>query len=451
VEWFIVARFALKSTRVFIDAAFRPALVVVDGETIASVEAYDAAVPCAVEDLRDAVLMPGLVDTHVHINEPGRTDWEGFSTATRAAIAGGVTTVVDMPLNCIPVTTTRDALKVKLAACLPSLYADTGFWGGVVPGNAEELLGLSDDGILGAKAFMIDSGIPEFQWSDAVALRAGMLALKAKGRVMLAHCEVDLGAHPDHHDPKTYVSFLESRPQEWEVQAISLLIDLCRETGCPVHIVHLSASSALPLIQAAKDEGLPLTVETCPHYLTIASEEIPDGSTEYKCCPPIRERDNQEKLWAALESGLIDMVTTDHSPCTPNLKLPDRGDFLDAWGGISSLQLGFPLVWTMAKGRGIKLERVITWMSAVPAKVAGLHGRKGAIRPGLHADFVVFDPDATQTIHANELEMKNKVTPYDGRTVSGVVRKTILRGQVVFENGKFSGPHGQPILGRDNS
>ncbi len=444
-----MARYALKSSRVFIESAFVAAQVIVADGLIESIEAFDTELDCEVQDLGAAVLMPGLVDTHVHINEPGRTDWEGFSTATRAAIAGGVTTVVDMPLNCIPVTTTRDALKVKLAACKPSLYADTGFWGGVVPGNAEDLLGLAEDGILGAKAFMIDSGIPEFEWSDTEDLRAGMLALKSKGCVMLAHCELDLGAHPDHNDPKTYISFLESRPQEWEVQAIKKLLDLCRETRCPVHIVHLSAAAALPMIQAAKDEGLPLTVETCPHYLTIASEDIPDGATQYKCCPPIRERVNQDKLWKALESGLIDMVTTDHSPCTPNLKLPERGDFLEAWGGVSSLQLGFPLVWTMAKDRGVSLERVINWMSAVPAKVAGLQGRKGSIRPGMHADFVVFEPEATQTVHASDLEMKNKVTPYDGRTVTGVVRKTILRGNVVYENGKFSAPQGQPILGRD--
>lgn len=445
-----MSKFALRSTRVFVDGVFRPAQVVVDGQIIEAVHAYDAPFDGDCQDVGDLVVMPGLVDTHVHINEPGRTDWEGFKTATRAAIAGGVTTVVDMPLNCIPVTTTREALRVKLEACRPSLFADLGFWGGVVPGNATDLTELAADGILGAKAFMIDSGIPEFEWSNDDALRAGMVALRDAGCVMLAHCEVDLGAELEHTDPKTYVSFLESRPEIWEEEAIRRLISLCRETRCPVHIVHLSAASALPMIAAAKAEGLPLTVETCPHYLTIASEEIPNGATQYKCCPPIREKSNQQKLWDALESGLIDMVTTDHSPCTPNLKIQDRGDFHEAWGGISSLQLGFPLVWSQAWERGLGLERVLHWMATKPSQIAGLDDRKGSIAPGKHADLVVFDPDAKQTIDATQLEMKNKLTPYDGRTLRGVVHRTYLRGQKVYDRGEFSAPAGQPILGRRN-
>lgn len=442
-----MARFALKSSRVFVEGAFRPATVVVSDELIEAVTHGD--VDAKVTDVGDLVVMPGLVDTHVHINEPGRTDWEGFSTATRAAIAGGVTTVVDMPLNCIPVTTTCEALQIKLQACRPNLFADTGFWGGVVPGNADEISKLVDDGILGAKAFMIDSGIPEFQWSDNDALRAGMMALKAKGCVLLAHCEVDLGAEIHTMDPLDYDSFLETRPPSWEVEAISRLINLCRETGCPIHIVHLSAAEALTLIRAAKREGLPITVETCPHYLTIASEDIPDGATEYKCCPPIREASNQELLWRALEDGTIDMVTTDHSPCTPNLKIPERGDFHEAWGGISSLQLGLPLVWTVAKSRGISLERVLGWMAATPAKIAGLDDRKGTIAVGMHADLVVFDPDSTQTIDAAQLQMKNKLTPYDRRTVSGQVHKTYLRGHLVYSDGRFEAPRGKPLLGRN--
>ncbi|MEZ4459080.1 MAG: allantoinase AllB [bacterium] len=443
-----MARFALKSNRVFVDGVLRPAQVVVDGELIEAVLDADAAFDGDCVDVGHKVVMPGLVDTHVHINEPGRTDWEGFKTATRAAIAGGVTTVVDMPLNCIPVTTTQEALQVKLAACRPSLYADTGFWGGVVPGNASEIEKLADDGILGAKAFMIDSGIPEFEWSDNDALRAGMLALKKKGCVLLAHCEVDLGAEIGNVNPQAYESFLESRPQSWEVEAISRLIGLCRETRCPIHIVHLSAAAALPLIRAAKREGLPLTVETCPHYLTIASEEIPDGATQYKCCPPIREASNRALLWQALEDGTIDMVTTDHSPCTPNLKLQERGDFHEAWGGISSLQLGLPLIWSTASDRGIALETVLGWMSATPAKIAGLDDRKGSIAPGKHADLVVFDPTARATVDAAQLQMKNKLTPYDGRIVTGVVEHTYLRGKRVFSEGEFAPPSGQPLLGR---
>lgn len=446
---------ALQSRRVVIGDEVRPARVLFDDGRI--VDVVDADAPAGegtqVEDAGDAVVMPGLVDAHVHVNEPGRTEWEGFATATRAAAAGGVTTIVDMPLNCVPVTTSAEALRIKLEACTPQLWVDAGFWGGVVPGNADALAGLAEAGALGCKAFMVDSGIPEFEWSRREDLEAAMPRLRDAGLPLLAHAELDLGAPPlGDADPRTYASYLHSRPKSWEDAAIALLIELCESTGCSAHVVHLSSADSIPQIQAARARGVRLTVETCAHYLCLKAEEVPDAHTHYKCAPPIREDENRLCLWEALHDGVIDFIVTDHSPCTPHLKVPERGDFQDAWGGIASLQLGLPVVWSEARGRGVELPQLSRWLSAAPAKFAGLHGRKGVIEPGRDADFVVWDPDERWTVTSADLHFRHKVSPYVGKTLHGRVQATWLRGVQVFASGEFLGdPSGRPLLGRDDA
>jgi allantoinase len=400
-------------------------------------------------DVGDLVVSPGLVDCHVHVNEPGRADWEGFETATRAAAAGGVTTLVDMPLNCIPVTTSASAFEAKRAAAAGQLHADVAFWGGVVPGNAGELPGLREAGALGCKAFLVHSGIDEFPNATEADLRRAMPILRAHGLPLLAHAELDLGAEVTEPDPRAYRGYLASRPAAWEDEAIRLLVRLCRETGCAVHVVHLSSASSFPIIRAARAEGLPLTVETCPHYLCLEAEAIPDGATCFKCAPPIREHANREELWRGLAAGDIDLVITDHSPCAPALKLPERGDFHAAWGGIASLELGLPAVWTEARRRGHGPAALAGWMSAGPARLAGLTRRKGRLAAGLDADLVVWDPDDAHRIEPGELHFRHKVSPYLGETLHGRVRMTILRGQVVYDGGAFpAGAVGSILLGR---
>jgi allantoinase len=450
----------VKSTRVVSDnGSVGPATIRFDdGGRIQSVEpGASATAPDndggAVLDVGALLVSPGIVDCHVHINEPGRTDWEGFTTATRAAAAGGVTTLVDMPLNCLPVTTTGAALRTKLAACAGQLSVDVGFWGGVIPGNAAALADLAGAGALGCKAFLVHSGIDEFPNATEADLRQAMPVLRALGLPLLAHAELDLGAEVTETDPRRYRGYLQSRPRLWEDQAIRLLVNLCRETGCAVHVVHLSSASSLPILRAAKAEGLPITVETCPHYLCLEAEAIPDGATHFKCAPPIREHDNREALWGALAEGLIDLVISDHSPCAPHLKLPERGDFHDAWGGIASLQLGLPAIWTEARQRGQGPAALARWMSAGPAALAGLATRKGRITPGLDADLVVWDPDEEQMITAERLAFRHKISPYVGTRLFGKVRMTVLRGQVVYDDDTQTGypiaPRGQTLLGRD--
>lgn len=419
---------ALSSRYVLVDGTFRPATVVFDGETIAAV-VPEPPPDCDVTVLADdEVLLPALVDTHVHVNEPGRVEWEGFETATRAAAAGGISTVVDMPLNSIPVTTTLAAFEAKVAAAAGKLHVDVGLWGGVVPGNTAELAPMVAAGAFGFKCFTCPSGIDEFPPVTEDDMRAAMRVLEPLGVPLLVHAELELeGENPyETSSPREYLRYLHARPRAWEDAAIARTIRLVRETGCRAHIVHLSSASALPMIKAAKAEGLPLTVETCPHYLVLSAEEVPDGATEYKCAPPIREADNREMLWRGLREGVIDFVLSDHSPCTPQLKLPERGDFLDAWGGIASLQLGLPNIWTAARQRGFALTDVIRWMSAGPAAFLGLDRR---IAPGLRADLVAFAPEGDVTVTAEALLHRHKLTPYLGRTVSGAVRGTWLRGQ----------------------
>jgi allantoinase len=440
----------IASRRVVLDGGVTTATVRFAGERIEAVVPGVVA-DAGILDVGDLVVSPGLVDSHVHVNDPGRSDWEGFETATRAAAAGGVTTVVDMPLNSSPVTTTLEALAAKLAAAEGKRYVDVGFWAGVVPGNARELATLAEAGVLGGKAFLVPSGIDEFPAVTEADLRAAMPVLRDHGLPLLAHAELDLGA-PAAGDPRSYAAYVASRPAAWEDAAIRLLIDLCRDTRCAVHVVHLASASAIAAIRAAKTEGLPLTVETCPHYLAIEAEGIPDGATQFKCAPPIRDRATRERLWQALLDGVIDAVVTDHSPCPPAMKQLERGDFGAAWGGIASLQHALPVVWTEASRRGVRLEQLARWMSTAPASIAGLDRSKGRIAPDLDADLVVWDPDATVKIEASSLRYRHQVSPYIGSTARGRVHRTILRGREIFDgHGYPAGPIGRDLLYRSET
>jgi allantoinase len=444
--------FILTSQRVVTpDAVASAAIHIRDGKIHALANRQDLPSDVEVIDVGDSVVMPGLVDAHVHVNEPGRTDWEGYATATRAAAAGGVTTIVDMPLNSIPPTTTRAGFAEKLAAAQGQCHIDVAFWGGVVPGNTPEVRPLIEAGVRGFKCFLIHSGVDEFPNVTEADLQTAMPELAALDAVLLVHAELPgpiEAAAVNHADPTRYQTFLQSRPRAAENEAIALMIRLSRATGARIHIVHHSSSDALPLLRQAKAEGLPLTVETCPHYLTFAAEDIPANATEFKCCPPVRERENREKLWEALRDGVIDMVVSDHSPCTPHLKLPEQGDFLQAWGGIASLQFGLPVMWTNARERGIGLVQLSQWMSHRPAQLAGLQQRKGLIKPGYDADLVIWNPDATFTVAPSMIHHKHKLTPYNGRTLHGVVETVFVRGQKVYAHGQFSAqPLGQLLTG----
>ena len=433
---------AIQSRRVLVDGVIRPAAILIVGERIAAIVPPDDLDPSLpVGDFGDLVILPGLIDTHVHINEPGRTDWEGFATATAAAAVGGITTLVDMPLNSSPVTTTVAALTAKRDAARDQIQVDCGFWGGLVPGNTDQIEPLIDAGVLGFKAFLSHSGIDEFPNVTEADLRLATPILARRGLPLLAHAEIVPPGAPamDPTVPHSYAAWLASRPESFEVAAIDLLIRLCRETLCRVHIVHLAAPSALPLIAAAKAEGLPLTVETCPHYLTFAAEAIPDGDPRFKCAPPIRDAASRAALWDALRSGLIDTIGTDHSPAPPGLKHLDDGNVLAAWGGISSLQLALPIVWTEASQRGFDLADVARWMAERPAALAGLTGRKGVIAPHADADLVVFDPEAEFAVDPAALHHRHPATPYAGQTLRGRVVATYLRGVRVAAAGQLTG------------
>lgn len=393
--------------------------------------------------------MPGLVDSHVHVNEPGRTEWEGFETATRAAAAGGVTTIVDMPLNSIPATTTSKAFEEKLAAAMGKCAVDVAFWGGVVPGNVNELGPLVEQGVRGFKCFLIESGVEEFPHVTAADLRIAMPELARLNSVLLVHAELEddgAAASIADQDPRDYGTFLRSRPRSMEDAAVALMVELCRETGAQIHIVHHSSSDSLDQLRAARSEGLPITVETCPHYLTFAAEEIHDGATHFKCCPPVRERENREKLWEAVADGTIDMIVSDHSPCTPELKRRDTGDFMDAWGGISALQFSLPVMWTNFRARGFGLTDLTRLMSEAPAKLAGLQDSKGKLAAGFDADIVVWDPDATFTVNPELVYHRHKPTPYSGREVYGRVEAVYVRGGVVYDRGDFASVHAGKVI-----
>jgi allantoinase len=446
----------LRSRRVVTPRGIVPAAIHVRAGKIAAVRAYDdVPTGAAVQDVGELAVLPGIVDTHVHINEPGRTEWEGFATATRAAAAGGVTTLVEMPLNSIPATTSASALREKCDAARGQLFVDTGFWGGIVPDNAKneaELRALYEAGAFGFKCFLVPSGVEEFPCVTERDLRAALPTLAKLGATLLVHAELPgpietALASIAGKNPRSYATWLNSRPRDAENSAIALMIRLAKEFRAKVHIVHLSSADALASLSAAKKEGLPISVETCLHYLYWSAQEIGDGATEFKCAPPIREEENRERLWAALRAGLIDFVASDHSPCPPTMKCSDSGDFLRAWGGIASLQLSLPLMWTLAGARGFSLADVAQWMCAGPARLAGLDGRKGAIAAGCDADFVVFDPEATWRVDAEQLFHRHKVTPYAGRELRGAVRATWLRGKKIYDGETFpAGPCGEILL-----
>ncbi len=434
----------IRSRRVVTPEAVIPAAVHIRKGRIAAISGWDE-VPAQtlLIDAGNAAVMTGLVDAHVHVNEPGRTEWEGFATATRAACAGGVTTLVDMPLNSIPPTTTLDGFAQKLAAAKGKCSVDVAFWGGVIPGNTGELKLLLDAGVRGFKCFLIHSGVDEFPNVTEANLREAMPELARLSAVLLVHAEVpepieNAAVRLKNSDPQSYRTFLESRPRAAENKAVALMIRLCRETGARVHIVHHSSADVLPLLKAAKAEGLPLTVETCPHYLTFAAEEIPDGATHFKCCPPVRERENREKLWEALADGVIDMIVSDHSPCTPALKLAETGDFLEAWGGIAALQFSLPAVWTQMQKRGFGLRELTRWMSAAPAELAGLDRRKGRLAVGFDADIVIFQPEKEFKVVPEIIQFRHKITPYSGMNLRGVVEAAYLRGVKIYEQGSFA-------------
>jgi allantoinase len=441
------SEFVIRARRVITPGASAPAAVHVrEGRIVAVGEFEDVADGCPLVEVDDgAFLLPGLVDTHVHINEPGRTEWEGFQTATRAAAAGGVTTLVEMPLNSIPATTTRDSLEMKRAAAVGKCYVDVGFWGGVVPGNTAELPRMFEGGVFGFKCFLVPSGVDEFAHVTEDDLRAAMPELARMGALLIVHAETPApidaalaeAGQATAAAARRYETFLRTRPKAAEDEAVALMIRLCRETGARVHIVHHSSSSSLSLIGAAKAEGLSFTAETCPHYLTFAAEDVPQGATEFKCCPPIRERENREQLWDALDAGALDMIVSDHSPCPPEMKGQGAGDFLSAWGGIASLQLRLPVVWTEAQERGHSIERVSEWLAAAPARLVGLDGRKGTIQAGCDADFVIYKPGERFRVEPSMLHHRHKLTPYAGRTLSGVVEATFLRGVKIYERGDF--------------
>lgn len=432
----------LRSTRVVTPEGARAASVAVADGKITAVLPYDAEIPAGVtvEDLGDDVLLPGLVDTHVHVNDPGRTEWEGFWTATRAAAAGGITTLVDMPLNSLPPTTTAAHLRTKQDVARTKAHIDVGFWGGALPDNVKDLRPLHDAGVYGFKCFLSPSGVEEFPELDQERLSVSLAEIAGFDGLLIVHAEDphQLAAAPQRSGPQ-YADFLASRPRGAENDAITQLIAQAKRLGARVHVLHLSSSDALPLIAAAKAEGVKVSVESCPHFLTLTAEEVPDGATEFKCCPPIREAANQDALWAGLADGTIDAIVSDHSPSTTDLK---TGDFATAWGGISSLQLGLPAIWTEARKRGHSLEDVVRWMASGPADIAGLHA-KGAIEAGRDADFAVLAPEETFTVDPAELQHRNRITAYAGKTLHGVVKSTWLHGRRIMTDGTFTEPTGR--------
>jgi allantoinase len=423
----VAADLAIRARRAVADGSEVAACVAIREGRIAAVSPYDdvpdAATVVTLAD--DEVLLPGLVDTHVHVNEPGRTEWEGFATATRAAAAGGVTTLLDMPLNSVPPTTTVRALDVKRAAAVDQVYVDVGFWGGAVPDNLADLRGLHDAGVFGFKCFLLDSGVAEFPHLSPSAFAAAMAETARVGALMIVHAEDGALIDDSALDGPHYAGFLASRPPAAEEAAIALVIQQARASGGRAHVVHLSDADAVPALRAARSDGVGVSVETCPHYLTFDAEGIADGATSLKCCPPIREAENREALWRALSAGDIDLVVSDHSPCTAALKAST--DFGVAWGGISSVQLGLPVVWTGARARGHSLVEVVRWMATAPADLVGLSDR-GRIAVGAAADLVRFAPEEEFTVDVAHLLHKNPVSAYAGRRLAGVVRGTWLRG-----------------------
>ncbi len=445
---------AISSKRVVTPEGVRAATVHIRNGVIEAIGAYnDVPSGKRIYDAGESVVMPGLVDTHVHINEPGRTDWEGFETATRAAAAGGVTTLIDMPLNSIPATTTVAALETKRRAAQKKCWVNVGFWGGVVPGNAGELRALYRAGAFGFKCFLVPSGVPEFAHVGEGDLRAALPELAALDVPLLVHAELPgpiekAGRKLAKSDPAKYAVWLQSRPPSAEMKAVQMMIRLAREFRAQVHIVHVSSELSVPLLQRAKKQGLRISAETCPHYLFFESAKIGTGRTEYKCAPPIRDLRNNNGLWNALRKGAIDFVVSDHSPSPPRMKCPDTGDFFQAWGGIASMQLGLPAIWTkMSRGKN-SLEHLVRWMSSGPARLAGLETHKGSIAIGYDADIVVWNPEKRFIVRPKMLQHRHKVTPYANESLRGTVEATFLRGEMIYDRGRFLGKPRGALLRR---
>lgn len=441
----------IRGRRVVLPDTIAPRSVHIREERIVFVGDYDDVVAgCEIVDAgEESLVMPGLVDTHVHINAPGRTEWEGFRSATLAAAAGGVTTVIDMPLNSVPPTTTLAGFKAKLETARNDCFVDVGFWGGVVPGNTAELAPMFAAGVVGFKCFLVPSGVDEFEHVTEEHLREAMPELTRLGALLIVHAELPGSIKADGDREGDYRTFLESRPRVAENEAVELMIRLSREFGTRVHIVHLSSAEAIPLLREAQAAGVEITAETCPHYLHLAAEDVPEGATEFKCCPPIRERDNREQLWDGLKDGTISLIVSDHSPCPGEMKLRESGDFMKAWGGIASLQLRLPVVWTEARRRGFSLLDVTRWLCASPARQVSLAPQKGSIVVGGDADFVIWNPDEPFTVDASSLHHRHKLTPYAGELLHGVVHKTFLRGRKIYDRGTFmDSPRGNMLLER---
>ena len=446
---------AIKSKRIVTSKGLLDGSVVISGGKILAL--YDNTKQLSEGNIIDAgndVVMPGLIDPHVHINEPGRTEWEGFDTATRAAAAGGITTLIDMPLNSTPVTTSFANLQLKIAAARTGLHVNCGFWGGVVPSNITRLDDLLNGGVFGLKAFLTHSGIDDFPETSPLKLKEVLLLLKKYDKPLLVHCELS-ETHPGietlKNNPGSYLAYLNSRPKEWENKAIETMIQLCRETGAHVHIVHLSSSEALPMIRKAREEGLPLTVETAPHYLYFHSEEIEDKNTLLKCAPPIREKENNEKLWMALKEGIIDFIATDHSPAPPKLKEIESGNFEKAWGGIAGLQFSLPAVWSAGQKYGITINEVVTWMSINPSVFLKLDSSKGKIQEGYDADLLIWNPEEEITYFSNDIHHRHKQSPYAGLLLKGKVQQTFVNGKIVYAKKQFINLNTGKILIQNNS
>lgn len=438
----------LRSARVAFGGRIAPAFVRVDGARIAAVaDDPSLALDARLVDCGNDAIFPGVVDIHVHVNEPGRTDWEGFESATRAAAAGGTTTIVDMPLNSSPVSTTGEALRAKIAAARGKLHVDCAFHGGLVAGNAHRMEELAEAGAIAVKAFLVHSGLDEFTAAREEDLRPAMQALARLDMPLLAHAEVEIPRPALPAGSRSHAEWLRSRPEEMEVRAVELLVRLALETGARVHIVHVASERVLAVLDDARSRGARITAETCPHYLTFAAEGIPDGATLFKCAPPIREARHREALWEALRRGTLDLVASDHSPCPPSMKSLDAGDFSNSWGGIASLQFLLSATWTEARRRGMPLASLAEWLCAAPARIVGL-ATKGRIAPGMDADLVVWSPEAEFVVDESTIHHRHKRTPYEGRTLSGAVRATYVRGREVARDGApADGPRGNLLLG----
>ncbi len=445
-----LTRFALASSRIATPDGVRGgAVVIADGRIEAVVARDEVPADIPLEDLGGLAISPGLVDAHVHINEPGRTEWEGFETATRAAAAGGVTTLVDMPLNSSPVTTTVAALDAKRQAAGGKCWVDVGFHGGLVPGNLAEVEPLIDAGVCGIKAFLCDSGLPEFPASSEQELRGALPLLARRGVPLLVHAEL-VGERAPPAEIRGYADWLASRPEEFERNAVTLLRQLCAQYMAPVHVVHLASGPLTSHFFWAKQDGLPMTVETCPHYLHFYAERLEGADTRFKCAPPIRRKEDRQRLWEALIAGVIDTIGSDHSPCPPAMKHLDSGDWQAAWGGISSVELTLPIVWRGLRTHMVTFSRMAEWLSSNPARLVGLDDRKGRIATGFDADLCVWDHEEEWTVVAAALQHRHKVTPYEGERLRGRVKRTYVRGQLVYDDGAFTaGPIGE-LLRRNN-